>query len=425
MNFIRPWAAVRLGVKSLQLHKLRSFLTILGVVFGVCSVIIMLAIGEGIRYEAVQKIKELGASNVIVRSVKPTASSARGEGGGAIRYGLTSSDMRRIVDSLPALAAVTAIRDHRRALTSHDRRIEGRVVGVTPGYQDVANLRLRNGRFITQLDQDRAIPVAVLGAAVAESLYPLENPVDKIIRLGGDQYYTVIGVIAPRAVSTDQADGATAEDLNLDVYIPFTTDRSRFGETVAYDRAHGMPPEKLDIRQITLTVSDTKFVKHTAEVVADILRKNHEHGDTVMTVPLDLLEKAEQTQRIFTLVLGAIACISLLVGGIGIMNIMLATVTERTKEIGLRRALGARRADIIYQFLIETLVLTSTGGLMGVISGLVLSSQITRWAGITTMIQLWSPVMAFGTSLLVGLVFGLYPARRAAMMDPIEALRHD
>ena len=159
MNFIRFFAAVRLGVKSLQLHKLRSFLTILGVVFGVCSVIIMLAIGEGIRFEAVQKIKELGASNVIVRSVKPTTTSSAGEGGGAIRYGLTSSDLRRIVDSLPSLAAVTAIRDHRRALTSHERSIDGRVVGVTPGYQEVANLRLGNGRFITQLEQDRASPV--------------------------------------------------------------------------------------------------------------------------------------------------------------------------------------------------------------------------------------------------------------------------
>lgn len=425
MHFIRVLAAVRLGIKSLQLHKLRSFLTILGVVFGVCSVIIMLAIGEGIRYEAVQKIKELGASNVIVRSVKPTSTSSSGEGGGAIRYGLTAGDLRRIVGALPTLTAVTAVRDHRRALTSHERRIEGRVVGVTASYQDVANLRLRDGRFITHLDEERLSPVAVLGAAVADSLFPLENPIGKMIRLGGDQYYTVIGVIEPRAVSSEQSSGGAAEDLNQDAYIPFETDRARFGETVAFDRSHGMPPEKLEIRQITLTVSDTKYVKRTAEVVADVLRETHGNGDTVMTVPLDLLEKAEQTQRIFTLVLGAIACISLLVGGIGIMNIMLATVTERTKEIGLRRALGARRNDIIFQFLIETLVLTSTGGLLGVICGLILSQQITRWAGIATMIQFWSPLMAFGTSLLVGLVFGLYPARRAAMMDPIEALRHE
>lgn len=425
MHFIRFVAAVRLGVKSLQLHKLRSFLTILGVVFGVCSVIIMLAIGEGIRYEAVQKIKELGASNVIVRSVKPTSTSAAGEGGGAIRYGLTASDLRRIVASVPTLAGITAIRDHRRSLTSHDRGIDGRVVGVTPGYQNVANLRMRNGRFITQLDEDRVSGVAVLGATVAESLFPLEDPVGKLIRLDGDQYYTVIGVIESRAVSSEQSNGGPAEDLNADVYIPFATDRGRFGETVAFDRAHGMPPEKLEIRQITLTLTDSKYVKRTAEVVADILRENHQHGDTVMTVPLDLLEKAEQTQRIFTLVLGAIACISLLVGGIGIMNIMLATVTERTKEIGLRRALGARRHDIIFQFLVETLVLTSTGGLLGVICGIALSHQVTRWAGIATMIQLWSPVMAFATSVLVGIVFGLYPARRAAMMDPIEALRHE
>ena len=422
---MRLIAAIRLGVKSLRLHKLRSLLTILGVVFGVCSVIIMLAIGEGIRFEAVQKIKELGASNIIVRSVKPTTLSAEGEGGGAVRYGLTAADLRRIVDAVPNVTAVTAVRDHRRWMTNHDRRVDGRVVGVTPTYQDVSGIRLRDGRFITVLDQQRATPVAVLGASVAQSLFPLGSAIGRTVRLGEEQYYQVVGVVEPRAVSSEQADGGPADDLNLDVYIPFETDRVRFGETVAFDRAMGLPPEKLEIRQITLTVSDTKYVKRTAEVVADCLRANHENGDTIMTVPLDLLEKAEQTQRVFTLVLGAIACISLLVGGIGIMNIMLATVTERTKEIGLRRALGARRHDIIYQFLIETLVLTSTGGLLGVVFGLALSQQVTRWAGIATMIQYWSPIMAFGTSVVVGLVFGLYPARRAAYMDPIEALRHE
>ena len=425
MHFDWLIGPVRLGVKSLRLHKLRSLLTVLGVVFGVGSVIIMLAIGEGIRHEAVQKIKELGASNVIIRSVKPEDGASDGDASGAIRYGLTSRDLSRIIASVPTLLSVTAIRDHRRSFTYNDHRMQGRVVGVTPGYEEVAGLRLSAGRFLSDLDVERVSPVAVLGAHVGRVLFPFEDPLDKTIRIGEDQYYRVIGVIQPRATSTEQSSGLPAEDLNQDVYIPFDTDRHRFGETVAFDRSSGQLPEKLEIRQITLTVSDTSFVKRTAEIVADILRQDRKDEDTIMIVPLDLLEKAEQTQRIFTLVLSAIASISLLIGGIGIMNIMLATVTERTKEIGLRRALGARRQDIISQFLIETLVLTSVGGLLGVAFGMVLSWQITHWAGIATMIRFWSPLLAFATSLAVGLIFGLYPARRAAMMDPIEALRHE
>jgi putative ABC transport system permease protein len=425
MQLTRLLAPIRLGVKSLRLHKLRSFLTVLGVVFGVGSVIVMLAIGEGIRHDAVERIKALGASNVIVRSVKPASGAANGEGAGAIRYGLTLRDLERIVATVPTLAAVTAVRDHRRSMTNHDRTMEGRVVGVTPGYQEVGGLSLAQGRFITPMDVERCNAVAVLGATVSERLFPLEDPLGKTIRLGPDQYYRVIGVIRPRAVSAEKSDGGATEDLNVDVYVPFDTDQKRFGETVAFDQSLGMPPEKLEIRQITLTVSDTKFVKRAAGLVAQILVEAHPRQDFVITVPLDLLEKAEQTQRMFTLVLSAIASISLVVGGIGIMNIMLATVTERTKEIGLRRALGAQRRDIIVQFLIETIVLTSIGGLFGVLLGLVLSLQVTHWAGISTLIRFWSPLLAFSTSLIVGLVFGIYPARRAAMMDPIEALRHE
>ena len=216
-----------------------------------------------------------------------------------------------------------------------------------------------------------------------------------------------------------------ARDYSQDIYIPFPTDQQRFGENVVFDRASSQPPEKVEISQITVSVGEMDQVKPTAHIIEAIISEHHKRGDTAMTVPLDLLEKAEQTQRIFTWVLTAIASISLLVGGIGIMNIMLATVTERTREIGIRRALGARRADIIWQFLIETGVLSGTGGILGVCLGLVGAFAASRMTGVPILVQAWAPLLAFGISVGVGLVFGIYPARRAANMDPIQALRHE
>jgi putative ABC transport system permease protein len=216
-----------------------------------------------------------------------------------------------------------------------------------------------------------------------------------------------------------------AQDYNRDVYIPFATDRVRFGKLLMYYRAGTFQAEKLEISQVTISVDSMDHVKQTAAIIQGLMSQYHPKKDTSLTVPLDLLEKAEQTQRLFTLVLGAIASISLLVGGIGIMNIMLATVTERTREIGIRRALGAKRRDIMLQFLVETVTLSSTGGLIGVGLGVLASHLVTRFFSLPTILQPWSLVLAASVSLAVGLIFGLYPARRAAHMDPIEALRHE
>jgi len=415
---------VFLGVQSLRLHKLRSLLTILGVVFGVASVIVMLAVGEGARSEAIAAINQLGATNLILRSVKPSDRFARGDSGGVLRYGLTMRDLRRIRATIPELTAISPSRDHRRSLSFQDRRLQGRVVGVTPEYQLLHKVRLESGRFIEELDCLRAAPVVVLAAQTAEQLFPLADPLGKTIRVGEDQCYRVVGTAAPRAASPGLGSGLPAQDFNRDVYVPLTTDHQRFGENVVFDRASSQPAEKVELSQITLAVVETGRVKAAARVVEAIIQEAGKQDETALTVPLDLLEKAEETQRIFTWVLTAIASISLLVGGIGIMNIMLANVTERTREIGIRRALGACRADIVSQFLIETTVLSCTGGLIGIALGVgsaLLASQLT---GIATLIRPWAPLLAAGISVAIGLVFGTYPARRAAWLDPVEALRH-
>jgi putative ABC transport system permease protein len=414
-----------LGVQTLRLHKLRALLTILGVVFGVASVIVMLAIGEGARSAALAAIEQLGATNVLVRSVRPADRLAGGANAGAIRYGLTHRDLEHLRTALPANVMMAATRDHRRDLRAGDRHCPGRVVGVTPEYRTLNQLQLQRGRFITDLDVARALPVAVLAGQAAQLLFPLSDPLGQQIRIGEDQYYQVIGVARPRAAVPPLGSDLPAQDYARDVYIPLTTDQKRFGENVMFDRTGSQPPEKVEISQVTVSAPDTRYVKAVAGVIQAHLQGTGKVHETTLVVPLDLLEKAERTQRIFTWVLTAIASISLLVGGIGIMNIMLATVSERTREIGVRRALGARRSDIISQFLIETTVLSCTGGVLGIGLGAAGALAASHWAGVATLIRPWSPLLAFGISVAVGLVFGIYPARRAALLDPIEALRHE
>jgi putative ABC transport system permease protein len=416
---------LRLGLKSLALHKLRSTLTVVGIVFGVGSVIVMLAVGEGARHEAIQQIKDLGATNIIVRSVKPTEDSKEQKRQGLLEYGLTEQDLERITDTIPSVVSATPMREFRKDIRYLDHKLEGRVVAALPNFLELNGLRLRQGRFITALDNERFENVAVLGAETAETLFPIQDPIGRSIRIDESQYYRVIGVTERRAPSAGVGGSMAAQDYNKDVYIPFLADKVRFGELIVYRRAGTWQAEKLAISQITVAVDDMAHVKKTAEIIEGLIDQYHKQKDTAITVPLDLLEKAEQTQRMFTLVLGAIASVSLVVGGIGIMNIMLATVTERTREIGIRRALGAKRRDITWQFLVESVVLSSTGGVFGVFLGIALAYGITYLFVMHTIVRPWSPMVAFAISIMVGLVFGTYPARRAACMDPIEALRHE
>jgi putative ABC transport system permease protein len=383
-------------------------------------------VGEAARFKAIEQIKDLGATNVIVRSVKPTSDdSKRDDRSGMLSYGLTIADMERIAATIPTVTSVTPMREFRKDVRNREHKLEGRVVGVMPDFLEMNGLHLSQGRFISSLDNQRFENVAVLGAETAEKLFPIHDPIGQTVCIDDRHDFRVIGVTERKAASAGVGGSLSAQDFNRDIYIPFATDQARFGKLLIYMRSGSRQIERLEISQLSVGVDSMDHVKETAEIIESLLGQYHTKPDTAITIPLDLLEKAEQTQRIFTLVLGAIASISLLVGGIGIMNIMLATVTERTREIGIRRALGARRRHISMQFLVETVVLSTMGGLLGVVLGIGLSFLVARVFDFPTIVRPWSPILAFAVSLAVGLIFGTFPARRAAHMDPIEALRHE
>lgn len=421
------YRVLSLAVRSLLLHKLRSLLTVMGLVFGVSSVIIMLAVGEGASEKAQRQIQALGANNIIVRSKKPVQESTKASGQndqeGVLIYGLTYDDLERIDETIPTVKMTTPLREFKKKIRYLDREIEGRIVGVTPDYLEMNRLVESEGRFIDDIDLELRKNICVVGYDAATKLFPYESPVGKSVRVGNKDYYRIVGTTAFRAPSAGTGSSLSAQDFNLDVYIPLTTDRVRFGHLLINDTKGSMTFEQLELSQITVAVNSINAVKATARVLESLLGKYHPESDYSITVPLELLEQARETKRIFNLVLGSTAAISLLVGGIGIMNIMLATVTERTREIGIRRALGARKRDIVWQFLVETGVLSVTGSLIGAVIGLLAPQLVSQFSGMETIITPWSMFAAIGVSLLTGVIFGVYPAIRAAALDPIEALR--
>ena len=420
--------------RNLKLHKLRSLLTILGTILGVASVISMLAVGEGSKQQAVDQIRQLGAANVIIRSVKPESLNDLGAATGdssqqnvsrVLEYGLKYRDLDRLSATLPTVKRAVPIALIRR--NSHQGRYRvsnARILGTVPEYLDVKNLSIRRGRFLTELDVDKTANVAVLGEGASKSLFGFEDPLGRTVLLGQGAYQ-VVGILKAQASGVATPGAIGIQDFNNDICIPITSAQRRFGELQMIVRAGSREYERTQLSEITLTVEDENLVSQTAAMVRKLLRQHHPSDDFEIQVPLELLRQAERQKRIWNLVLGSIAGISLLVGGVGIMNIMLATVTERTREIGIRRALGARRRDITIQFLVETVVLSGSGGVLGIIVGTALGMAVTMGSDIQTVFRLWAVVLAFGISVTIGIVFGLYPARRAALLDPIQALRHE
>jgi putative ABC transport system permease protein len=428
-GLIRLQRTVRLGLKSLWLHRLRSLLTMLGIVFGVCSVIAMLAIGEGASFEAQEQIRNLGSQNIILTSVKPPEEQKvtdQGSQSFLLQYGLTYADLRRIRDTIPGVSIIVPGRLMREYVSNINRRIDCEIMGTIPWYPEMRNHPVAQGRFFTDLEMESKANVCVLAAEVVAALFPLDSPLGRDVRIGGT-YYRVIGVMESRAKGALATEGETSGRSASPnrIYIPLETAKTRYGEILARERQGSFEAEKVALHEVTVKVDRQERVVAVAEAIKTVMDRNHKKQDYRMLVPLELLRKAEQTKHIFNVVLGSIAAISLLVGGIGIMNIMLASVTERTREIGIRRALGARRRDIVQQFLVETVILAGAGGLLGVGLGIGVPRLVTQVAHMRTIITLWSPAVAFGISALVGVVFGIYPAVRAARMDPVEALRHE
>ncbi len=427
----RIWRGLKLGMKSLLLHKLRSGLTVLGIVFGVAAVISMLAVGEGSSRDAQERIQQLGATNIIVRSVKPSddAQAAGGRPARVLNYGLKYDDFDRIMATVPTIKKALPIREIRKQIRHLERFIDGRVVGTTSDYAEFNRLEIERGRFLTDSDNAKVQNYAVLASETARTLFPIDDPRGQSVKIGAD-YYTVIGVTKERASTAAIGGSLSGQEFNKDVYIPLSTCKLRFGERIVNSRAGSMEAEETQLSQVTLQVGTIEEVKPTHPIIESAvmppLSQHATKKDVAIVVPYELLLAAQQTARQFSIILGTIASISLLVGGIGIMNIMLATVTERTREIGIRRALGAKRRDITQQFLIETVVLSGVGGLLGVTVGVTIPRIIVFFIPEQKAIVTSSSVLlAFGISVGIGILFGLYPARRAALMDPIEALRHE
>ncbi len=429
-----PWSRLkrilRVGFKSLWLHRLRSMLTVLGIVFGVCSVIAMLAIGEGASYSAQEQIKNLGSQNIILRSVKPPEEqkiSDRNSQSFVLQYGLDYKDAGRIRATIPGVEIVVPGRLMRDYVWNISRRLDCEILATVPFYPSMRNHRVAMGRFFSDREMEEKSSVCVLGWETSKGLFPLDMPLGNFVRVGGD-YYKVIGVMEPRANSSkDEAnlDQSSKNSTLNKMYIPLETEKIRYGDILFKRRSGSMEAEKVALHELTVSVKKDGDVVAIGQAIKQLLERTHKKKDYEIVIPYELLKRAEKTKQIFNIVLGSIAAISLLVGGIGIMNIMLASVTERTREIGIRRALGAKRGDIIVQFLVETVILSGAGGIMGVIVGILIPFWVTYFSQMKTIVTWWTPVVAFTISGLVGVIFGIYPALRAAKMDPVEALRHE
>lgn len=413
---------IHLGLNNLRLHAMRSFLTMLGMIFGVASVIAMLAVGQGASDDALEQIRQLGSDVVVMESVNivSTDNQRQGQNNFSV-YGVTYRDVMRLRDTIPNVRRVVPVKIRHERVVTQKQEVAVRLVGTTAHWFDLVKRPLVAGRLFTPLDEQRHHSVAVITEKMGQQLFPLQAVLGNFVRIAGN-VYRVVGVVrSAEAVS----ESVTSPDRDGDIYIPLTVMREYLGDMLVSRLAGTTVREEVELHQVFVQMNAESVVESTASAIDHLISQFHRKDDVTIKIPLVLLRQAEETQRRFNIVLGAIAAISLLVGGIGIMNIMLASVTERTREIGIRRAIGARRYQIISQFLIETVVLSCSGGFVGCIVGLILPWTISTITGLSTVVTSGSLVLSLLISLSVGIVFGLYPAIRASRLDPITALRHE
>jgi putative ABC transport system permease protein len=408
---------LRMGLENLLAHRLRSLLTMLGMIFGVAAVVTMLSIGAGARQKVMALIEQMGVHNLIVEAKETTEWQAHLKIR-KISPGLTLQDYRIIHDGVNDISASTPRKRFTPSKTIPKAQQDPPTVyGVSPGYTNIMGLHLLQGRFFSPEEESHASAVCVLGTGAKSNLFGANNPVGQWVKLN-QQWFQVIGVASPQLSSQTEVSGIPTQDFNNLIYVPLSAAILRLEDSYSDTRD--------EIDGIYLHLREEANVPQIAQVVRAILNSTHHSaGDFSVIVPAELLAEQRRTERLFNAVMVAIASISLLVGGIGIMNIMLASILERTREIGVRRAVGARQFDIIRQFVIEATIISFVGGSFGIIFGFVMSRLIALLAGWSTIVTVSSIVLAFLVSITVGLVFGIYPAVKAARLDPVEAIRYE
>ncbi|HVS71315.1 MAG TPA: ABC transporter permease [Phycisphaerae bacterium] len=412
---------LHIALLDLALHKFRSLLAALGIIFGVASVEAMVSISLGAQTAAVNRITALGVDNVIVRSVKPpdTATNQKqGDRQYILQYGLLRKDLDHVRETFPVRYAVGSRNMRTQIYTDTGRELDVSVVATEPDYLPLTRSKISRGRFITDVDQRTAAPIAVLGSQAARTIFSFTDPIDQFVKVE-THYYRVVGILDNEAAVKD----AGGDDINNQVFISMANAQANFGD-ISFERSAGASQNtNIQLDSIAFQVLDTADAAPLAARLQAYLEHTHKQHDYQFLVPIELIQQKAATQRIFTIVMASIAGLSLLIGGIGIMNIMLANIYDRRKEIGTRRALGARRADILAQFVLEAAALTTFGGLIGVGVGYLLAKIISTYADWPTIISPTAIALGLAISSLTGILFGLWPARQAARTNPIEALR--
>jgi len=443
--FSRYFHDVLIAVEAITANKLKSFLTALGIMFGVAAVISMLAIGRGAQQEVLEQIKLVGVNNIIVTpSDIAIDGSADGGGGSSQRFspGLTLLDAESIEDALPTVSRISPVVSLNYHAVLQGKSYPVVLEGVSPSYFELLNINLAEGEIFNAHQSENGQPVCVIGDNIKNRFFNTRNPIGEYIKCG-ETWVQVIGVIERRDFTASASDELGISSTDNKIIVPVKTmllrfkDRARINPEVLEGAARGggndedntgnggveRMEDQLD--KIIVQVEETEMLSPTADIIQRMLLRRHSNiFDFEVTVPELLLKQQQKTNDIFNIVLGAIASISLIVGGIGIMNIMLASVWERIREIGTRQAIGASRKDIVVQFLSESTLISVTGGMIGIVLGVALSYLIHVMADIETIVTLFSVVVAFGVSATVGIVFGYLPAKRAAEQDPVESLRH-